>query len=475
VQPRLPASMDGELLNRCAMPCIALALGLTLLLSETTKTAGRLLCFLGAQTGMLFYMKEVLANQTISEGNNGFPAAFAVTGLQQLTGFVLMMAWMCISRFTPYQYVPKRINSWADCGAVLLFSVAFTANIALNNYSMALIPISVNLIIRSCFPLPTFLAQKLVSWCTKDKAKDSSLVELGLMLLGVLCACIAVIAKMKSSGTLASESRNLVWGVTVCVISCFAGSTNLVLAGLMGTALKLNEFDTVVYTALPASALLLAAMSIPHVVMWGEDGTTLTDWEILEEVWESNQSVVYLAALSGVFALGFNLLKYGIVQRLSATHTAFAGNFNKAFTIVLAMLQGLEPWPSDGWGWLMVAAYTGNIAAFTGYNIAKLRLPPAREEIVASPRGAEKEALHSEEEPLQSESTGDDLEEKRTRSSSEEDEWQGTVAPDEGCLSCFSAPRAVDGSKAAAYEKYGDRSSAAVPLTSAASPAGAAA
>ncbi|CAK0819081.1 unnamed protein product, partial [Prorocentrum cordatum] len=211
--------------------------------------------------------------------------AFAVTGLQQLTGFVLMMAWMALSRCTPYRYVPKKLTSRTDYLAVLLFSCAFTANIALNNYSMALIPISgarradqtssstrgssptpsapeeardkrdpnvvsyengatkhepnkvnydggstspttaatVNLIIRSCFPLPTFLAQKLVSWCTKDKAKDSSLVELGLMLLGVLCACIAVIAKMKSSGTLASESRNLVWGVTVCVISCFAG------------------------------------------------------------------------------------------------------------------------------------------------------------------------------------------------------------------------------------------------------------
>jgi len=463
--------MDGELVNRCAMPCVALALGLALLLSETTKTAGRLLCFLGAQTGMLFYMKEVLANKSISEGKNGFPAAFAVTGLQQLTGFVLMMAWICISRFTPYQYVPKRLNSWADCVAVLLFSVAFTANIALNNYSMALIPISVNLIIRSCFPLPTFLAQKLVSWCAKDnRAKDSSLVELGLMLLGVLCACIAVVAKMKSAGTLASESRNLVWGVTVCVISCFAGSTNLVLAGLMGTALKLNEFDTVIYTALPASALLLAAMSIPHVVMWGEDGSTLTDWEILEEVWDSNQSVVYLAMLSGVFALGFNLLKYGIVQRLSATHTAFAGNFNKAFTIVLAMVQGLEPWPSDGWGWLMVAACTGNIGAFTGYNIAKLRLPPAREEIVtAGPRDSE-----TEKEPLHSESTGDDLVEEKP-SSSEEDEWQGTVALDNGCLSCLSAPRVADGSKAAAYEKYGDRSSAAVPLTCAASQPGASA
>merc|ERR1740138_1569281 len=320
-------------------------------------------------------MKEVLSNQAISEGKRGFPAAFAVTGLQQLTGFFLMMAWMAVSRFTSYPYVPKKLSSRMDYIAVLLFSVAFTANIALNNYSMALIPISVNLIIRSCFPLPTFLAQKLVSWCTRDgRAKDSSLVELALMLFGVLCACVAVVAKTRSSGAAPGESRQLVWGVTVCVISCFAGSTNLVLAGMMGSTLNLNEFDTVIYTALPAAALLIPAMSIPHVVHWGEDGASLTDWEILEEVLDNNRSVLVLAVLSGVFALAFNLLKYGIVQRLSATHTAFAGNFNKAFTIVMAMVQGLEPFPSDYWGWVMVIACMGNIGSFTGYNIAKLRI-----------------------------------------------------------------------------------------------------
>merc|ERR1719451_71285 len=103
----------------------------------------------------------------------------------------------------------------------------------------------------------------------------------------------------------------------------------------------------------------------------------MTDWEILSELLDDNPSVLLLALLSGVFALCLNLAKYSVVQSLSATHTAFAGNFNKAFTIVLAMIQGLEPFPSDGWGWLMVAACMGNISAFTGYNIAKLNAKPA--------------------------------------------------------------------------------------------------
>lgn len=409
--------MDADLLSRCAPPAIALAAGAVLLVPEGTQTAGRLLCFLGAQTGMTLYMKQVLSSQVVSEGRHGLPAAFAVTGLQQLTGFAIMMCWIAASRLTPYRYVPKQLHSRTDVFAVLMFSLAFTANIALNNYSVSLMPISVNLIIRSCFPLPTFLAQKLVSWYTRDmKSKDSSPLELSLMLLGCLFAVIAVIAKTKSLGVHDSESQSLVWGVIVCVISCFAGSANLVLAGMMGSTLKLNEFDTVIYTALPAAALLLVPMSLRHPVHWG-GGSQMTDWEILAEVVEVNPGVLWLAVLSGVFALAFNLLKYGIVQRLSATHTAFAGNFNKAFTIVLAMAQGLEPFPSDSWGWVMVAACMGNIAAFTGYNLAKLQEKPA----AVQPGSGD-----SEKEPLQSESTGDDLEVER-RSSSEEDEWEGAM------------------------------------------------
>merc|ERR1719230_1832044 len=117
----------------------------------------------------------------------------------------------------------------------------------------------------------------------------------------------------------------------------------------------------------------------------------MTDWEIVKEVLDYNRGVLVLAALSGVFALAFNLLKYGIVQRLSATHTAFAGNFNKAFTIILTMVVGLEPYPTDGWGWLMVAAYVGNIGAFTAYNIAKIRLQAAQE-VPSGPSESDKES-----------------------------------------------------------------------------------
>merc|ERR1719277_1685965 len=149
-------------------------------------------------------------------------------------------------------------------------------------------PISVNLIIRSCFPLPTFIAQQFVNMATREGGSpDSRPAELSLMLAGVVCAVLAVVAKCKAGDMQAGESKYLILGVVVCCVSCIAGSLNLVLAGMLGSTLKLNEFDTIVYTALPASVLLLIPMSLPHTVQW-DGGRMMTDWEVLSELLNDN-------------------------------------------------------------------------------------------------------------------------------------------------------------------------------------------
>merc|ERR1712217_194766 len=90
------------------------------------------------------------------------------------------------------------------------------------------------------------------------------------------------------------------------------------------------------------------------------------------KVFVHSPSTVGLAVLSGVFAFGYNVLQFGIIQSFSPTHTAFAGNFNKAATIALALLIGLEHLPAGRWGFVMMAASFGSICAFTVYNLAKL-------------------------------------------------------------------------------------------------------
>merc|ERR1712151_216371 len=98
------------------------------------------------------------------------------------------------------------------------------------------------------------------------------------------------------------------------------------------------------------------------------------------KVFTHSPTIVGLAIFSGVFAFGYNALQFNIVQNLSATHTAFAGNFNKAATIALALLAGLEQLPVGQWGSVMLLACMGNIGAFTCYNFVKL-----------SPKGEDKD------------------------------------------------------------------------------------
>jgi len=173
---------------------------------------------------------------------------------------------------------------------------------------------------------------------------------------------------MHVSGKAGGESKNLLFGVIVCVISLFSGSINLALAGVLGTSIKLNSLDTTVYNAIPATILLLGPIFLyPHPVNWPDHGP-MTDWSIFNIVLEKSPGTVGLAALSGALSLAYNTLQYGIVQMLTATHVAFAGNFNKAVTIPLALLVGLETLPPGKWGMIMLFACFGSIGAFAVYN-----------------------------------------------------------------------------------------------------------
>merc|ERR1712232_46294 len=257
-----------------------------------------------------------------------------------------------------------------------------TMNIALNNYSLSMIPISVNLIIRSCLPLSTFVSQQFAAVVTGEPLKDCKANEIAFMICGMLGAVVAVYAKAQSKAVGSDsddEKSGFIFGVIVCIVSLFSGSMNLALAGVLGTTVHLNALDTTVYMSIPAVFILL-----PIVFLWSHPiadkdwarymhSDTLTDWQIFKEVATMSHMTIFLATFSGALALGYNVLQYGVVQSLSATHTAFAGNFNKFGLIFLSFLMGLESLPAGGWGFLMLSGIFLNIGLYTAYNFVKLR------------------------------------------------------------------------------------------------------
>jgi len=365
----------APLWKQLVVPFVAVVAGLPLMRSEgAATTIGKVCIFFGAQTFMNLYMKVVLSGSIVSRELHlkGYPAAFAVTGIQQVASFAIILLGIAILWFSPWRYKPVIVDTKLGWLTVLAFSVTFTLNISLNNFSLSLLPLSVNLIMRSCSPLSTFLCEIAMDRLSGRSVKNINTVEVSTMLLGIVCAGLAVVGKTQISKASADPEAgsNVVLGVLVCLASLASASLNMALVGLMGTSLKMNPIDTALYMAPPSALMLLVPIFfMPHPTEW--PGAMLTDWQITKTVAEHAPDVLGLAFLSGVFAVAYNVLTYFFVQTLSATHAAFASNFNKAATIGIAVMVGLETLVLQGWGIIMAAGIAGNIGAFTAYSVVK--------------------------------------------------------------------------------------------------------
>lgn len=337
------------------------------------KTLGLVIVYFGAQSGFNILMKVIFSDVEISKelAFHGVPAAFLVTALQQAVGFVMFAVVLSVLSVTRWRYEPRVVRSRWEWASVMCLSLAFALNIGLNNFSLSLLTISVNLIIRSCLPLVTLVVQLILSQCMPAFAMPKvETRELVFLVSGVACAAVAICAKSQGAGN-TTESLHMIFGIIVCSLSILAAAFNMVGAGALGTNMHFNPLDTTLYMSVPVALILLPLVFfVRHPVDWPGQ-TELTDWQVFSKVLELSPGTLGLLAFSGLVAFAYNVLQYSLVQSLSATHTAFAGNFNKAATIMLSLLLGLEQLPSGHWGPIMFFAIIGNIACFACYNASK--------------------------------------------------------------------------------------------------------
>lgn len=372
-KPKHAKGGDNKILQEAMIPAGALFSGALLLAMQQT-TAGLLAIYFGAQAGFSLYMKVVLSNAVISKelGIQGIPAGFLVTAIQQIVAFLVMAAVVVVLYFTPFRYTPRKLNSFREFACVILFSFAFALNIGLNNFSLSLLAVSLNMIIRSCLPLVTLVLQQMLGPCIPGIAGKVRGVEVVLMVAGVVFAGLATLAKSESSHS-GNESKNLVMGVLMCLLSDVAAAVNLILAAMFGSTLNppLNPVDTIFYMAVPCGLFLLpASIMFLHPVEWPGFGQ-ITDYQVYQKVMELSPTTMGWVILSGFIAAAYNVLQYTVVQRLSAGHAAFAGNFNKAATIMISICMGLEALPGGVWSTVMLLAILGNIGSFTGFSLLK--------------------------------------------------------------------------------------------------------
>merc|ERR1712127_931387 len=371
-----------------------LVIGAVMMQVQSIATAGKLVLYFGAQSFMNIFMGWVLGTHvTVPKGTvvngealekdlTGCPAGFALTAMQQIVSFVVFCIYFGAVYFTPYRYVPKPLNTPFEVFCVVVFGCVFALNIALNNFSLGYISIAVNLIIRSCLPLTTFLSQQGLAMFNLYPFKPCKALEISLMVAGVICAGVFTLAQIMASSASghSSEAGNQILGVAMCIASLLCGSLNLALAGVLGET-KLNVFDTVAYMALPATLFLLPIACFvqkpvpglwPHVFQ----KDTMSDWEILVGVWGLNKSTMAWLFLSGVFSFIYNIIQFSIVHTLSPSATAFGGNFNKAALIFMTLLcPFLQIHKNPGSPYIQViwGAVICNIAAFSWYSYLQIQ------------------------------------------------------------------------------------------------------
>merc|ERR550525_1160562 len=135
----------------------------------------------------------------LKEDLHGCPVGFALTAMQQVVSFFMFIILYAALYYTPYKIVPKKINSKFEVFSICIFGCVFALNIALNNFSLGYISIAVNLIIRSCLPLTTFLSQQGLSLVELYPRKPCKALEMALMVAGVFCAGAFTAAKIMGS------------------------------------------------------------------------------------------------------------------------------------------------------------------------------------------------------------------------------------------------------------------------------------
>jgi len=359
-----------EMIRKLGVPMLVLFVGLVLLALNIGSLIAKLMIFFGAQTFMNLYMKEVLSGLVLVDDNKviGIPAPFIVTALQQVVCFLLLMIVVLAS-----WYKPRKLQTRREYAAIAVVSVCFTLNIALNNFSLALLDLSVSLMIRSCSPLTTYITQLFTSQFTGAPVKLKSLVSICLLTIGVACGALVVYAKNESLPQQHHHQQTMYMGIAACSCSLLAAALELNIIGVIGTEMRLNAMDTICYMALPATLLLVVPTCFwRHPVSWNGYGQ-MTDLEIFCEVMRLRPKVLVWAVLSGFFALAYNFTLYSIAQSLSATHAAMASNFNKTAVIACAFFAGLEKAPDEPWFHMLVMGVMGNAVAFTFYSYVESR------------------------------------------------------------------------------------------------------
>jgi len=373
--------ISPEIFETLCVPILALSAGAILQQNPRSQSAGLLVSFFGAQTAMNLFMKQVFSNYKLPGGLQGVPAPFAITAIQQITSFLVLSLGLQAARCFGHHANCQMLRTRKEVSCVLLLAVAFVCNIGLNNLSLSILDISVHLIIRTAGALVNlaieFVAQPVLTNITGEEAKWPQVNgrDLLLTLLGTFFAGLVVCSKLTSFSSSGSAWTYYV-GIGVCCLSMIASGIELIVVRTLSTQLKMNALEAILNMSLPASLLLLLPVFFfRHSVSW-PGSSAMTDWQVLQQVWQTSKLGIGLGVLSGIFATLYNVMLYTLSSKFQSHVISMAGNFNKIALMFLSIYLGLEYLPKRPWSEVMIAGIVGNGLAFMIMGLLKAREVP---------------------------------------------------------------------------------------------------
>jgi drug/metabolite transporter (DMT)-like permease len=259
---------------------------------------------------------------------------FFWTSTQQMIAFVFACLLAAAYHYSSgrFGYRPPQLGTVNAKLQVLLLAACFALNMGLNNFSLSLISITVNNMIRAASPFMTALCGSLFF------SKRMPFEDWCFLCLGVAFSLVSALAGSPAATSHGHSTYAL--GVVVCFISLLGGALMFLIVETLGTsAVKLNAVDSMFYMSLPTGLLISSCMfAMPHVVddKWAGGtfaGQKLTDVQLLGKI--TDVKLWLLMVLSGVFASSYNVIQFFTVQKLSSAQTAFASNLAKAVTVCI--------------------------------------------------------------------------------------------------------------------------------------------
>mmetsp|Transcript_8555 Transcript_8555/g.22464 ORF Transcript_8555/g.22464 Transcript_8555/m.22464 type:complete len:392 (-) Transcript_8555:185-1360(-) len=325
---------------------------------------------------MNFFMKYLMSHMALRADPGrlngvsevkGFPGPIFWTSTQQAVAFVCATSLVMCYRLTDgkYGYKLPPLLTWQAKGQVALLSVFFAVNIAMNNFSVSLLSLTANNMIRSCSPFTTALCATLMFGNTM------CFEEWAFMCLGMIFVFVTVLAGASEQ---TKENEGFLLGSILCFISTFAGAGMFIIVELAGkAAVKLNAMDSTCYMSLPAAIFLLPGMFVlPHVVGGGwADGTmegTHTDAKLVRTI--DDGKLWLMMVVSGIFAAAYNALQFVLVQKLSSTQTAFASLMSKGCTVLIDCFF-IKKFSNPKQFWALVLSAIGGLICFALFSRAK--------------------------------------------------------------------------------------------------------